>query len=53
MGLKFSFERFEAALMRWGLVATFVFLFVFMHFAWPIFSEVLGGVFEALTGMSV
>jgi Zn-dependent protease len=50
--LAFSFERFEAALMRWGLVTVFVFLFIFMHFASPVFSEVLSTVFTAITGMS-
>ena len=50
--LAFSYAKIEETMMRFGLLVTFLLLFIVMQFLWPYLSYGVGTVFGLLTGFS-
>lgn len=50
--LQMKYRAFGALFERFGLIATFAFIFIFITFFWGPFTIVVGSVFKLLTGMS-
>lgn len=51
--LAFSYSRLEELMYRYGIIVTFLFLFLFIHLIWPYFSAGIGFVFELITGAAL
>ncbi len=45
------YTRFIESYERYGLIAAFGFLFLFMFFLWPVFSALIASVFSLMTGL--
>lgn len=46
-----SYQRFAAWFQQYGLLATFLFIFVFISFFWGPFSQLVFAIFELITGL--
>ena len=46
-----SYARFTESYERYGLIAAFGFLFLFMFFLWPVFGALIAAVFSFMTGL--
>ena len=46
-----KYRAFEASIARFGLIASFLFLLIFIQLVWPFFSSLLSIVFSAITGI--
>ena len=51
LNLQIKYQQFGAQVERYGLLATFAFIFIFIYFLWQPFSVLLFSVFELLTGL--
>jgi Zn-dependent protease len=49
--LRMRYRAFGTMIERFGLIATFVFIFIFINIFWGPFSVLLHGVFKLLTGL--
>lgn len=47
-----SYRNFVANFERWGLIGTFLFIFIFINFLWTPFSKLVFAIFSAITGLS-
>jgi len=50
--LAYKYEGLMQSLMKYGFLATFVFLFIFISFLWPPFFALVSMIFTLITGMS-
>ena len=47
-----QFRHFASLTERFGLVATFIFIFIFVTIFWGPFSSLVGAIFTLLTGIT-
>lgn len=52
-GMQMSYRSFVASFERWGLIGTFLFIFIFIQFLWTPFSALVGTVFSFITGATL
>ncbi len=50
--LQIKYRSFVHAFERWGLIGTFIFIFIFINIFWAPFSKLVFGVFSLLTGLN-
>jgi Zn-dependent protease len=50
-GLQMKYRNFVQAFERWGLIGTFLFIFIFIQVLWEPFSYLVFSVFEVFTGL--
>lgn len=51
LGLQMKYRSFVQAFERWGLIGTFLFIFIFIQLFWAPFSRLVFSVFELITGL--
>lgn len=52
LSAQMSYRAFVSNFERWGLIGTFLFIFIFINFLWTPFSKVVLAVFGLITGQS-
>ncbi|PIR85924.1 site-2 protease family protein [Candidatus Kaiserbacteria bacterium CG10_big_fil_rev_8_21_14_0_10_44_10] len=52
LSLQMKYRSFVHAFERWGLIGTFIFIFIFINLFWAPFSKLVFSVFELITGLS-
>ena len=52
LGLQMSYRNFVHSFERFGLIGTFLFIFIFIQVLWSPFSRLVFSVFEVFTGLS-
>lgn len=50
VSLQLKYRSFVAAFERWGLIGTFLFIFIFINIFWVPFARLVGMVFSFITG---
>ena len=50
--LQMKYRSFVHAFERWGLIGTFIFIFIFINIFWAPFSKLVFTFFELITGLS-
>lgn len=48
---RLSYQRFARSFERWGLLGTFLFIFIFINLLWAPFAKLVFTVFSLLTGL--
>lgn len=51
--MQMGYRNFVHSFERWGLIGTFIFIFIFIKFLWQPFSTLVSSIFSLITGVSL